>query len=165
MRDLQDQLRQCCQGRVCFVALGSADAGDDAFGIRLAKKLASDMPPGGQRRILVAGVEPERHLGTIAEQEFDNLVFLDAVDLGATPGSVAVLDAEQMKSLIPQVSTHRLSLGLLAKGVEGNSSVKVWLVAAQPASLKKGEYLSKPVAEAVELVHQLFAQATEEAAC
>ncbi len=165
MRDLQAQLRQCCQGRVCFVALGSANAGDDAFGIRLAKKLASEMPPNGQRQILVAGLYPERHLGTIGEKDFDNVVFLDAVDLGAAPGSVAVLDSDQMNSLFPQVSTHRLSLGLLAKGVEGSSPAKVWLIAAQPESLKKGDCLSKPVAKAIELVHHLLAQAAEEPAC
>lgn len=165
MRDLRAQLQQCCQGRVCFVALGGSNAGDDAFGIRLAKKLASEMPPGGQRQILVAGLYPERHLNMIAEKEFDNVVFLDAVDLGTAPGSVAVLDADQMKTLFPQVTTHRVSLGLLAKAVEGSSRVKVWLVAAQPESLKKGDCLSKPVAKAVELVHHLLAQGAEEPAC
>ena len=108
MRELREQLRQCCQGRVCFVALGNPDAGDDAFGIRLAKKLASDAAPEGQRSILVAGLDPVRHLGTLAERDFDNIVFLDAVDLGAAPGAVAVLDSAQMATMLPQVSTHRL---------------------------------------------------------
>jgi len=165
MRDPESQLRQCCRGRVCFVALGSTDAGDDAFGILLARKLAAGAETGSEWRVLVAGVGPERCLSLLTQRTFDNVVFLDAAEIGAAPGSVALLNAEEMNSRNPQVSTHRISLGLLAKMVEGSGPTKAWLLAAQPESLRRGAALSEPVAQAVELVHQLLARTSEEVPC
>jgi hydrogenase maturation protease len=157
--DLQDQLRQCCSGRTCFVALGSSEAGDDAFGILLAKKLAADSVPGLQRKFLFAGLSPERYLGLLRQESFDNVVFLDAAELQAAPGTVAVLNAGQMHARFPQVSTHRISLALLAKAIEEGGHAKAWLVATQPSTLKAGSALSKQAAQAIELLHHLLSHA------
>ena len=52
----------------------------------------------GACEIIVAGTAPEQYLGRLADGRFDHVIFLDAVDLGAAPGSVVLLDSTQMAS-------------------------------------------------------------------
>ena len=70
---------------------------------------------GLRRQVIVAGTTPERFIGRVADEGFDHLIFLDAVEFGGAPGSVVLLNSDEMAARFPQVSTHKISLGLLAK--------------------------------------------------
>ena len=96
------------------MCVGNRDGGDDAFGVRLGEELAGR----GMPRVIIAGAEPERLLFRGAGDGYDHLIFVDAVDVGARAGSVVFLDAAEITSRFPQISTHRLSLGLLAQWVQ-----------------------------------------------
>ena len=130
--DLRDALRHCLRGRVCFLGLGNPDLADDGFGVRLAEAL--DGITGVT--VIAAGVTPERHIERIAREEFDNVVFLDAVDAGAPPGSVVLLGSGDLVGRFPQISTHKFSLGTLASLIRMRSRAAVWLLGVQPASLR-----------------------------
>lgn len=101
-------------------------------------------------RVVLAGLEPERHLSQLADGRFDHVVFLDAVDCGAEPGAVALLNASEMASRFPQVSTHRISLGLLARLIEAEGRTRVWLLGIQPGTLRRGDELSRAVQASVD---------------
>ena len=62
-------------------------------------------------RVIDAEEVPESFVGDIAAATPDAVVLVDAVDLGATPGSVAVLETEQVAAYAP--TTHRLPLSLV----------------------------------------------------
>ena len=138
MRNLREQLQQCLQGRICLMALGNVDYADDGFGVRLGESLARF----GLQNVILAGTVPERLLGLVGEGCYDHVVFLDAVDFGGAPGSVVFLSADEMTARFPQVSTHKLSLGLLAKWVEASGTTKAWLLGVQPELLKPGASLT-----------------------
>jgi len=138
MPDLREQLQQCLQGRVCLMALGNVDYGDDGFGVRLGESLVE----AGVPDVLVAGTTPDRFIGRVAGQGFDHLVFLDAVEFDGALGAVVFLDAEQMAARFPQISTHKISLGVLAEWVEAAGTTKAWLLGVQPQSLKPGSSLT-----------------------
>ena len=138
MPDLRDQLQQCLQGRVCLMALGNVDYADDSFGVRLGESLARV----GLQNVILAGTVPERLLGLVAEGGYDHVVFLDAVEFGGAPGSAVFLNTDEMTARFPQVSTHKLSLGLLAKWVEAGGTTKAWLLGVQPESLRPGSSLT-----------------------
>jgi hydrogenase 3 maturation protease len=177
MNDLRHQLSETLRGRVCIVGVGNTAGGDDGAGVRLAEALANDQRrtagaewplsrdalTDASREILVAGMSPERHLSRLAAGDFDAVLFLDAVECGALPGAVVLLDAAEMASRFPQVSTHRISLGLLAQMIEANGRTRVWLLGVQPASLKPGDRLSSAVATAVECLAGLLTEQPEEA--
>jgi hypothetical protein len=65
---------------------------------------------------------------------------------------VALFEAEEIRARFPQVSTHRLSLGLWAQWLEADGARRVWLLGVKPASLRAGSRLSVPVAAAVSLL-------------
>jgi len=152
--NLREQLEQALEGRVCFMGVGDADRGDDAFGVRLAQSLLE----AGVPDVIVAGSSPERRIGIAADMEFDHVVFLDAVALGgeAEPGSAVFLNSEQMAVRCPQVSTHKIPLGLLAKVIESNGVTKAWLLGVQPESMKQGQGLSSAVRKTLGVILELL---------
>ena len=161
MNEFQRRLDQCLQGKVCLVGVGNVDFGDDGFGVCLAEtvRIETGLP------VIIAGTQPEVALGSCGRNAPDNLVFLDAVELGAAPGSAVLLDADETVSRLPQISTHKISLGLLAKCVEANCTTKAWLLGVQPASLKAGSGFSPAVQTTLDALSELIsASLTQEVA-
>lgn len=154
MPDLRDQLDHCFQGRVCLMGLGNVGYSDDGLGVRLAERLAAE----GLAEVLVAGTTPERFIGRVSDAGYDHVVFLDAVEFGGAPGSVVFLDSEQMAARFPQISTHKISSGVLAKWIEGNGTTKTWLLGVQPESLKPGALLTTPVRNTLDVLAILLSE-------
>jgi len=153
MPDLRAQLVSSLHGRVCFMGLGGVDGGDDGFGVRLAQGLSR----AGVPNVVIAGTAPERLVGRWANEGFDHLVFLDAADFGAAPGSVVFLNSGQMAARFPQISTHHISLGTLARYVESGGHAKAWLLGAQPESLKLSRALSPAIETTLAILTGLVA--------
>jgi hydrogenase maturation protease len=174
MADLREQLEQIFQGRVCLLGVGNVDFGDDGFGVRLAEELGDSEAASPQKpahgssvrsgmsiarlrlKVINAGTTPERFIGRLAAEGFEHVIFLDAVELGGAAGSVVFLNSDEMAGRFPQISTHKISLGLLARQVEANGQTKVWLLGVQPESLRAGQELTPRVRAALELLRELL---------
>ena len=154
--DLREQILYSLGGRVCFIGLGNVDSGDDGFGVRLAEALVR----AGVPDVLIGATAPEPLAGRCARSGFDHLVFLDAVDFGAAPGSVVFLNSGEMAARFPQVSTHNLSLGMLAKCVESAGQTRAGLLGAQPQSLKRGLALSPALQSTLSILAELISNAS-----
>src|SRR5208283_2631867 len=152
MPDLSEKLRQCFQGRVCLMGLGNTEYGDDGFGVRLVEGLLE----AGMQCTIVAGTMPDRFIGRLADQGLDYLVFLDAVEFIGTPGSVVFLEAGEIMARFPQISSHKISLGLLAKWVENMGIAKACLLGVKPGSLKGAEGLTPAVQTTLETLKGLL---------
>jgi hydrogenase maturation protease len=111
-------------GRVAFLGIGNTDRADDGAGVVLARLLMQR----GVKNVFEDGPTPERLIPRLRDQEYDTIVFLDAVEAGSEPGSAVILDAQRMKSAFPQISTHKLALSTLASLVAEGSTADVWLL-------------------------------------
>jgi Ni,Fe-hydrogenase maturation factor len=69
---------------------------------------------------------------------------------------VVLLNSGEMAARFPQISTHKLSLGLLAKQAEANGKTRAWLLGVQPESLKPGEELTPTVRATLGLLLDLL---------
>jgi hydrogenase maturation protease len=152
MSDLREQLEKSLQGRVCLMSLGNPDYGDDGFGVQLGEELIE----AGVSDVIAAGTAPDHSIGVAADLDFDHLVFLDAVEFRGSPGSVVFLDAKEIAARFPQISTHKISLSVLAKFVESNGITKAWLLGVQPESMKEGQGLSPAVRATLEVLRELL---------
>ncbi|MBI4537533.1 MAG: hydrogenase maturation protease [candidate division NC10 bacterium] len=150
--DLAEDLRRRLVGRVAVVGIGNPDLGDDGAGMRLAERLAAR----GLPDVILAERTPERWLPRLARVGYDGVLFLDAVEAGAHPGSVLLLDGAEAESRFPQLSTHKLSLGTLARLLEAEGGARVLLLGIQPARLAPGGGLSAPVEMTVEILADLL---------
>jgi hydrogenase 3 maturation protease len=139
------------------MGVGSTDYGDDGFGIRLAEKLAVKLANRPNAPVVIdAGTMPERYTGRIADEAYDSLTFLDAVDFGGEPGDVLVANSEEMASRFPQISTHKISLGMLANWIESSGVTKAWLIGVQPESLRMGRGISPTVQDSLDILEELL---------
>jgi hydrogenase maturation protease len=150
MKDLRRELEQCLRGRVCFMGLGNLDYGDDGFGVRLAEELIA----AGVPDVIIAGTVPDRWIGRAAG--FDHIVFLDAVEFGGAPGGVVFLDSAQIAARFPQISTHKISLGVLAQWAQTNATTRAWLLGVQPESLKRQQQLAPILRKTLEVLRDLL---------
>jgi hydrogenase 3 maturation protease len=150
--DLRQQLEKVLCGRICVIGVGNTEYGDDSCGVCLAARLAA----GGISDVTSAGNTPERYLGPVAESKFDRVLFLDAVDVGTAPGSVVLLNSSEMSTRFPQVSTHKISLGLLARWAEENGVGEAWLLGVQAESVTAGQDLSPTLQTTVDFLADLL---------
>jgi hydrogenase maturation protease len=161
MQDLKDELRPCFEGRVCLMGIGNVDYGDDGFGVILSEKIKERLERfecKERHSVLNAGTMPERFIQPIVEKGYDHVIFLDSVEAGAEAGSVVFLNAGEIVNRFPQISTHKISLGLIAKLVEGDGKTKTWLLGVQPGSVKMGEGLTPEVMSTIEILDELLCE-------
>jgi len=160
MTDLRDQLRHCFEGRVCVIGIGNTDSGDDGVGVVLAKAVIERLNQSGYAslasNVIIAGTSPERMIGSTSVMGYDHLIFLDAVEFGGKPGSMTFLNADEISARFPQISTHKISVGLLARCIRESEGTDVWLLGIQPGSLKAMQVLSPAVQRTMDILAEML---------
>ena len=159
-------------GRVLVACVGNVLRGDDGFGQAVERRLLADgpLPPGVD--LIETGIGG---MGIVQQlmQGYDALIVVDAVDRGAAPGTVFVLEPNvpEPSSLGIDEWRDRFSnlhlaepsrVFLLARAL-GVLPERVVLVGCQPLACEEfSQTLSPPVAAAVDLavrrVHELATQ-------
>jgi len=147
---LARQLAHALTGRVVVVGIGNPRRGDDGAGSLLARRLGA-IP--GLTSFDVEEV-PESWVAPIAAARPDFILLVDAVHLGADPGTVALTRAED---LAPRgADTHRLSLRLLMELLERRTGAPTRLLAIQPRELGFGAPMSPEVVTSVDALAALL---------
>ncbi len=154
MLTLREELGHCLRGRVCVVGIGNPDRGDDALGVRLAEAMRAI----GHPDVILAERSPEQWVERLGQAGFQTVLFLDAVDSGTAPGDVVVMDGREIAARYPQVSTHKLSLGTLARLIETHGSARVCLLGVQPECVGHDSGLSAPVQTTLEILRDLLVE-------
>jgi hydrogenase maturation protease len=146
MGDLRRALATTLVGRTCVVGVGNVDLSDDGVGPRVV----ADLAEAGFDDAIVAGTTPERWMERLASGDYDDVLFVDALAFDAQPGAVALLAGSEIRSRLPQVSTHKISLGTLADLIARRAPTRVHLLGVRPATLRAAGTLSAPVRETAE---------------
>ena len=124
--NLHAQLATKIRGNVVVMGIGNPCRGDDAAGSLVARQI-HDAP---SVRVIDAQDVPEDYLTQVVNQGPDTVVLIDSVDLDSAPGSVALLDKDQLAVYWP--STHRVPISLLMNYLEQETHARVLLIAIQP---------------------------------
>jgi hydrogenase 3 maturation protease len=149
---LPEELAKRLSGRVAVVGVGNPLRGDDAAGCLLAQRLRGS--PGLQ--VIEAEEVPESYIGDIVAARPDTVAFVDATDLGASAGAIAVLDQRDVALFAP--TTHRLPLSLVMDVVRCRTGANVFLIALQPSRTGFGMPVSHGVVAGVELLASLLSE-------
>lgn len=149
---LREELAVRLSGTVVVLGVGNPLRGDDAAGCLLARRMR-DTP---DVRVIEAEEVPESFVGDIAAAAPDVVVLVDAVDLGAAPGTVAVLEPDDVAAYAP--TTHRLPLSLVMDVVQRRTGADVFLIAVQPLSLEFGAPVTPQVEAGVELLAAVLSE-------
>ena len=132
--------------KVVVLGIGNRERGDDGAGSIIAEELAGRGVP----RVFDCGGLPENFVVRVAAINPSDILFVDAVDFGAPPGSIEFFESESLG--VQSASTHSAGLSPVMTFLTQSCRASCWLLAVQPEQLTWGEGPSQPVAEAVEAV-------------
>jgi hydrogenase maturation protease len=149
--------------RTAVIGVGNRLWGDDGAGPELLDRLKEkwegrETPSNSQEQVLFidAGEFPEDWLIRIIDLDPDVILLLDAMDLHAEPGSVAVLESEALPEDLC-CSTHRLSLRTLLRLWEKNGS-RAFVLGIQPKDRMFREGLSPHVKMSIKSLAQFLSR-------
>jgi hydrogenase 3 maturation protease len=148
-------------GKVLFLGIGNRLRGDDGAGpefiTRLKEKCDSreDNTPSDAFPVFIdAGESPEDWFIRIVDIAPEIIVVADAIDLQAEPGSIAVVDSEDLPDSLC-FSTHRLPLRNLLRLWKDHGSNTV-VLAIQPENLGFHQGLSPSVERSIDGLVELL---------
>ncbi len=123
-------LRQRIQNakRLAVVGIGDECTPPDRLGMFAAQEMKKENLPGVE--VFLAGTVPESITGPLRRYRPDHVLFLDAADMGARPGIIAVIEPEHIPATL--VSTHVLPLSVVMEYVERETGAGVTLLGIQP---------------------------------
>ena len=139
-----DHLKSHLKGKVAILGIGNVLRSDDGVGSILTARLKDRVP----WLVYDAGESPENYLGKIIKENPDNIVIVDAVDFGGSPGEYRVIEAEEVKT-VNLFSTHNASLSLTINYLQNNLKVDIIVLIIQPKSISFGDNLSPQIQEAL----------------
>jgi hydrogenase maturation protease len=149
--------------RTAVIGVGNRLWGDDGAGPELLKRLKEEWEVGethldSQGRILFidAGDSPEDCLIRVIDFKPDLVLAIDAVDLQAEPGSIAILEPEALPEAVCY-STHRLPLRTLLRLWEERGS-KAFVIGIQPKDMIFKEGLSPEVTISIDSLAQFLSR-------
>jgi len=139
------------QGKVLIVGIGNLLRGDDGIGPEIINRLKNPLP-----RLLLfdVGETPENYLGKIVKQKPDTIVLIDAIDFGADPGTIQIIERDDIRD--ESLSTHNVSLNLVAKYLQEETSADVFLLGIQPKTTEFGKEISEPVRKGLEKIVRML---------
>lgn len=138
--------------RVVFLGIGNTLRGDDGLGSHLAARLQGKI-----RAVVVDGGDvPENYLGPIVDAGPEVVIMVDAAELEAPPGTVAILEAEALGGA--SLSTHNASPALFARLLRRLTGAQVFALAVQPGDTSFCAPMSPAVEEALEGVEAVLVE-------
>jgi hydrogenase 3 maturation protease len=93
-----------------IMCIGNRDGGDDAIGPYIAEKLRNEFT------VIDCGIIPENYTSVVKKYNPENLIIIDAVEMGLTPGDIRIVPKQKIG--VMHISTHGIPISVLIKYLE-----------------------------------------------
>ncbi len=150
---IRELLTNRLSGKVIILGVGNTLRGDDGVGPYLIEQLEGQV----DASLLDCGDIPENFLGKIAAQQPDSILIIDAIDFGMTPGTVALVEQDNLERI--NWLTHHASLQLFINCIKAYTGAGVVVLGIQPKSIDLGNEISTEVRETAGLLQQIISKA------
>jgi hydrogenase maturation protease len=149
---LEKQMNQQAQQRTLVLALGNPIRSDDGVGIAALRCLELDLRVPRAVDLLEGGTKGLELVSYIAGMS--RLLVLDAVDVGALPGTIVCIQDTELGALPGKGNAHDLALAdiLNALRLLGQEPQEIVLLGVQPGTTELGTLLSKSVESSLPLL-------------
>jgi hydrogenase maturation protease len=144
--DIRSLLLRRLRGNSVIVGIGNPDSRDDGAGRALIERLDSS----SCIKAIDAGDSPEMFIAGIVEDSPDAVMFVDCADLGSEPGSVAIIEPEQLNP--GWGNGHQPPLSAIMTYVSEISGADTFLLGVQPKDTGAGSGISPAVSQTVESI-------------
>jgi len=147
---LNDLARRLRGKRTVILGVGNPLQGDDAVGPNLVDILHGRI----EATLIYAGEVPENYLSSIRAAQPEVVLIVVALELGAEPGSIAVLDADRLRAI--ENFTRNPGLAFLAVMIQDGTGAEVILVGIQPEATAFAAEMSKPVHQTMHNLEEML---------
>ncbi|MHC4396095.1 MAG: hydrogenase 3 maturation endopeptidase HyCI [Planctomycetota bacterium] len=153
MRDTTyEQLNKLRSSSTVIIGIGNTLKGDDGAGPTVCQELEGKTCA----ELIDAATVPENYIQPIIKKAPQTLLVIDAIDFGASAGTISIFKSEQLNSIV--ISTHTLSPRLFVDMIAEAIEVDVYFVGIQPAQTQLGQPLCPEVSEAVQWLVDTLAE-------
>lgn len=146
MPELEELLERA--NRLLFIGVGNVLKRDDGVGVVISKQIIER--PGISS--LTVEVSIENYIGKINSLEPGEIVIVDCMELGSSPGTYRLMALENVEDIT--FNTHNISLGRLGDFFQYPS----YVLGIQPKSVEFGDHLSPPVQDSADRIVRLINQ-------
>jgi hydrogenase 3 maturation protease len=139
-------------GDILLVGMGNVLKADDGVGPQICDWLKNVIPD----NIIDSGTVPENYIQVIIKKNPGIILFIDAIDFGASAGTIRIFNPENLST--EGISTHTLSPRLLTDIIAQKTKAKIYFIGIQPGSTKIGHPMSPEVTSSIEELKKTFKQ-------
>jgi len=136
MKELLEKLLDRLKGaeKVVFMGIGEEKLTDDGFGPYVVSEL---LALNNERFLFInALVDPMTRMDEVVEFQPSHLVLIDTCTLSAAPGTVAILERENIKDYVP-ISSHALPVFIIVDLIiEKIPELQAFMIGIVPESLE-----------------------------
>ncbi|MHA2180295.1 MAG: hydrogenase maturation protease [Promethearchaeota archaeon] len=136
MKDLLEKLLSKLKGaiKVVFMGIGEEKLSDDGVGPYIISELLTYSSD--KFLFINAGVTPMSRIDEVIDFKATDLILLDTCTLKRPPGTVAIIERENIKEFVP-ISTHTIPLHIVVDLLlENLPNLNVFMIGFVPESLK-----------------------------
>jgi hydrogenase 3 maturation protease len=133
-----------------LVGVGQDLRGDDAAGLLVIRELQKQGARSDAPLFVEAGPLPESATGPLRRYQPDLIVFIDAADMGAAPGTIGWLGPQDLTGI--SALSHALPLSVLFGFLAHELGCEIHILGLQPAQTEFDTPLSPEMRTAVERV-------------
>jgi hydrogenase 3 maturation protease len=140
--------------RVAILGIGNDLRGDDAVGLVAASQLQEIACGRSDLMVMETGPVPENFTAHLRRFQPDLVVMIDAAIMGEPPGTVRLLDWQDLGGVT--FSSHALSLHLLASYLHAELGCLVSIIGIQPENNSLNAPLSETARQSVKQVVEMI---------
>lgn len=146
MHNLADLLEQT--RRLLFIGVGNVLKSDDGVGVFISRQIVE------RSGILSLTVEVsiENYIGKINSREPEEIVIIDCMELGSSPGTYRLMELKNVEDIT--FNTHNISLDKLGDFFH----YPTYVLGVQPRSVEFGDELSPPVMDSAKRIVNMINQ-------
>jgi hydrogenase maturation protease HycI len=136
--------------RTVILGVGNILQGDDAVGPNLVDLLHGRV----EATLINAGEVPENYLSSLRAAQPEVVLIIVAIELGAEPGCIAVLDADRLRAI--GNFTRNPGLAFLAVMIQDGTGAEVILIGIQPETTQFASGISDPVQNTLHTLEEML---------
>ncbi|MFX1326922.1 MAG: hydrogenase maturation protease [Promethearchaeota archaeon] len=136
MKEILEKLLMKLNGasRIVFMGVGEEKLRDDAVSIYIISELLTHS---NEKYLFInAGIDPMSRIEDIEKFQPSHLVLIDTCTLNQRPGTVAIIERESIRELVP-ISSHTIPIHIVVDLLlERISGLEIFMIGIVPESLE-----------------------------
>ena len=146
-----NKLKKRIKDKTVIACIGNELRTDDGVGPYIAKTLSDST----KYNVINCEDVPEHFTGEIKRHNPKTVIFIDAVQMDAEPGSASIIETKDL-DVYRIFTAHKVPLKVLFNYIEKETGADVFLIGIQPENMQDGKTLTPKVKKSAEYLEDIL---------